>query len=85
MARRGTRRGLFLVPVYNYTSDKDKKEQRATLRDDLADEMKLAPPTAQLIVGGDFNAEVGVRDKRNGQESSAQTETPNARLPDGRY
>ena len=50
-----------MVCVYKWIGDKKFKQHRATLRDGLRDHLTHAPPTAQRVIGGDFNSEVGTR------------------------
>ena len=56
---RGWRPGLFLVPVYALLVSKTTVEQRETFRDQLAQIISHSSSRTRLVVGGDFNGEVG--------------------------
>ena len=56
---RGWRPGLFLVPVYAPLVSKTTVEQRETFRDQLAQIISHSSSRTRLVVGGDFNGEVG--------------------------
>ena len=58
--RRGWRRGLALVAVYAPLSDRAHAAERSTFYDDLRHvEHLCSGPNHFLVIGGDFNSEVG--------------------------
>jgi hypothetical protein len=58
LPQQGWKKGLFLVAGYAPTSESRVKE-RSTYRKQIAHLAGLAPAYSLLVIGGDFNAEVG--------------------------
>ena len=61
LPRQGRIRGLHLVTVYQYTSHAQYRDRRDELCDEATRQVERAPGTTQTVIGGDFNAEVGIR------------------------